>query len=248
MFEGSHSKILSPVISKYIMVSLMVNLAKICSNAPQTCTDPKHVKNFEGIDCSKNSKMIKKWWVLSITSDFNIIYLIVNLYNSILIPACKVPENVSISSQNWACSSRLVVCVCVYFNWDIRITPFPTWSQIRQTTPPLSFTPFPFSIPHLISQLVGPSLHLLQLIAHVSVFGHGSGEGWLGAWDGVSVMGLATQPGKKQISTCESLYVYVKIGDINGPHFVSLTQSSSELKAIFKQGSRELCYFPKRSH
>lgn len=78
--------------------------------------------------------------------------------------------------------------VCVYFNWDIRINP----------------------IPHLVSQLVGPSLHLLQLIAHVSVFGHGNGEGWLGAWDGVSVMGLATQPGKMQILTCESLYVYVR--------------------------------------
>lgn len=31
---------------------------------------------------------------------FNIIYLIINLYNLILIPACKSLENVTISSQN----------------------------------------------------------------------------------------------------------------------------------------------------
>ena len=65
----------------------------------------------------------------------------------------------------------------------MRRSSFSTSTSIRQTTtaPHLLF-PSQVSIPHLVSQLVSPSLHLLQLIAHVRVFSHGSGGGWRGAW------------------------------------------------------------------
>lgn len=41
----------------------------------------------------------------------------------------------------------------------------------------------------------------------------------------------------------------VQIGeDINSPNSISITQSSSELEVILKQGSTELCCFSKRHH
>lgn len=114
---------------------------------------------------------------------------------------------------------------CCFF-WNTRRSPLPTSAWLKQTTRlPISCLLPGAGFYHLIGQLVSSPLHLLQLIAHVRVLGHGSAVGWRGAWVGASGTGWPRNLERSRfdhMSVCMYTRCCAQLGEaLNGPHSLS---------------------------